>query len=72
MPQLKDEMEMNMRLIGCSNVKELHPSLLDTRGIGFHTAIVPEDTLSRAAYDPLSIPQEMAKIDEKAQQTAKL
>lgn len=64
--QLKDEMEMNMRLIGCSDVSQLHPNLIDTRGLGFHTSLVPGDTLSHATYDPLSIPQEMARIEEKA------
>lgn len=64
--QLKDEMEMNMRLIGASDVTQLNPSLVDTRGLGLHTSIVPQDTLSQAVYDPLSIPQEMARIDEKA------
>lgn len=65
-PQLKDEMEMNMRLIGCSDVSQLNPSLVDTRGLGIHTAMVPQDTLSQSVYDPLSIPQEMARVDEKA------
>jgi len=42
---LKDEMEMNMRLIGCSSVDQLNPTLVDTRGLSMHTTSVPVDTL---------------------------
>lgn len=54
---------MNMRLIGCSNVSDLNPTLVDTRGLNLHTSTVPMDTLGQAVYDPLSIPQEMVRID---------
>lgn len=42
---LKDEMEMNMRLIGCNRVEELNPTMIDTRGLSTHTTSVPIDTL---------------------------
>jgi L-lactate dehydrogenase (cytochrome) len=42
---LKDEMEMGMRLIGCSSVDQLNPTLVDTRGLSMHTTSVPSDTL---------------------------
>jgi len=45
MQLLKDEMEMNMRLIGCSSVDQLNPTLVDTRGLSMHTTNVPVDTL---------------------------
>lgn len=45
MQLLKDEMEMNMRLIGCSSVDQLNPTLVDTRGLSMHTTSVPVDTL---------------------------
>ena len=45
MQLLKDEMEMNMRLIGCSSVDQLNPTLVDTRGLSIHTTSVPVDTL---------------------------
>jgi L-lactate dehydrogenase (cytochrome) len=45
MQLLKDEMEMNMRLIGCSSVDQLNPTLVDTRGLSMHTIGVPVDTL---------------------------
>lgn len=45
MQLLKDEMEMNMRLIGCSSVDQLKPGLIDTRGLSAHNTTVPVDTL---------------------------
>jgi L-lactate dehydrogenase (cytochrome) len=65
MQLLKDEMEMNMRLIGAPTVADLNPSMLDTRGLSMHTAAVPSDTLGLHIYDPLVGPQEQV-IKEKA------
>jgi L-lactate dehydrogenase (cytochrome) len=65
MQLLKDEMEMNMRLIGASSIADLNPSMLDTRGLSMHTATVPHDTLGMNVYDPLIGPQESV-IKEKA------
>ncbi|KAI9869763.1 MAG: Cytochrome b2, mitochondrial precursor [Pleopsidium flavum] len=62
MQLLKDEMEMNMRLIGCSNVDQLNPTLVDTRGLSMHSTSVPSDTLGMGVYDPLVAPQEKAKL----------
>jgi L-lactate dehydrogenase (cytochrome) len=62
MQLLKDEMEMNMRLIGAAKVSDLNTSMLDTRGLNVHTAPVPRDTLGVNAYDPLVGPQEKAKL----------
>jgi len=42
---LKDEMEMNMRLIGASSIDQLNPTLVDARGLNNHTATVPVDSL---------------------------
>ncbi len=58
MQLLKDEMEMNMRLIGCSNVDQLNPTLVDTRALNMHSATVPSDTLGLGVYDPLVAPAE--------------
>ncbi|KAF2144959.1 uncharacterized protein K452DRAFT_244448 [Aplosporella prunicola CBS 121167] len=58
MQLLKDEMEMNMRLIGCSSIDQLNPSLIDTRALSMHTTGVPGDTLSMNVYDPLVGPKE--------------
>ncbi|TQB73043.1 hypothetical protein MPDQ_006293 [Monascus purpureus] len=58
MQLLKDEMEMNMRLIGATKISELSPSLVDTRGlVGGHHAPVPSDTLGMRAYDALQAPR---------------
>ncbi|KAI0013118.1 FMN-dependent dehydrogenase-domain-containing protein [Xylariaceae sp. FL0662B] len=56
MQLLKDEMEMNMRLIGCSRVDQLNPSLVDVRNLGSHVTGVPTDHLGRKIYDPLLTP----------------
>nr|POF13110.1 cytochrome b2, mitochondrial [Quercus suber] len=58
MQLLKDEMEMNMRLIGVDKIEQLGPQFIDTRGLSMHTTGVPGDTLSLAVYDPLSGPRE--------------
>ncbi|CRG88625.1 L-lactate dehydrogenase (cytochrome) [Talaromyces islandicus] len=58
MQLLKDEMEMNMRLIGAASVADLNPSMLDTRGLqAGHQAGVPSDTLGLNVYDPLVSPR---------------
>ena len=56
MQLLKDEMEMNMRLIGCTSIDQLNPSLVDIRNLGSHITGVPADTLGRTVYDPLATP----------------
>ena len=53
---------MNMRLIGCSKVDQLNPTLVDTRGLSMHTTSVPTDTLGMTVYDPLVNPQEKVKL----------
>ncbi|KAL8774552.1 MAG: hypothetical protein Q9209_000925 [Squamulea sp. 1 TL-2023] len=62
MQLLKDEMEMNMRLIGCSKIDQLNPTLVDTRGLSLHSTTVPIDTLGLSIYDPLVTPQEKARL----------
>jgi L-lactate dehydrogenase (cytochrome) len=60
MQLLKDEMEMNMRLIGAASIAELKPSMVDARGLISHGHIqmVPSDMLGHAVYDSLSAPKE--------------
>ena len=62
MQLLKDEMEMNMRLIGCSSVDQLNATMVDTRGLSLHSTLVPSDTLGTTVYDPLITPGEKAKL----------
>ncbi|KFY04063.1 hypothetical protein O988_01028 [Pseudogymnoascus sp. VKM F-3808] len=61
MQLLKDEMEMNMRLIGCSSIDQLNPTLIDSRALNSHATGVPGDTLSVSSYDPLVSPANRAK-----------
>ena len=61
MQLLKDEMEMNMRLIGAAKISDLNPSMIDSRALSSHIAPVPVDTLGLNVYDSLIGPQEKAK-----------
>ncbi|PNY23980.1 Uncharacterized protein TCAP_06050 [Tolypocladium capitatum] len=61
MQLLKDEMEMNMRLIGCASVGDLHPGLVDARGLFVHSNPTPVDALSSTVYDPLVVPPQRPK-----------
>ncbi|RCI10370.1 hypothetical protein L249_4294 [Ophiocordyceps polyrhachis-furcata BCC 54312] len=61
MQLLKDEMEMNMRLIGCPTVAHLHPGLVDARGVFVHSNATPSDALASTVYDPLVVPQQRPK-----------
>lgn len=56
MQLLRDEMEMAMRLIGCTSVDQLNTSLVDTRNLGSHVTGVPRDHLGHKVYDPLVTP----------------
>ncbi|QUC16681.1 uncharacterized protein UV8b_00922 [Ustilaginoidea virens] len=57
---LKDEMEMNMRLIGCASVKDLNPSLVDAKSLFSHSSTAT-DALSHSVYDPLVVPAQRPK-----------
>lgn len=61
MQLLKDEMEMNMRLIGAAKIEDLHPGLLDTRSLFVHSNATPVDSLSLTTYDPLIVPAQRLK-----------
>ena len=62
MQLLKDEMEMNMRLIGCSSIDQLNPSLVNATGLNVHSTTVPTDTLGLGVYDPLVNPSEKSRL----------
>ncbi|KAB5572743.1 FMN-dependent dehydrogenase-domain-containing protein [Coniochaeta sp. 2T2.1] len=55
MQLLKDEMEMNMRLIGAQNVEQLNPSMVDVKSL-FNHGYGPVDSLALSVYDPLVNP----------------
>jgi L-lactate dehydrogenase (cytochrome) len=60
---LKDEFEMNMRLIGARNVDELTPDLVNIRGLHIHSVPTATDVLSHGVYDPLKNPAFKAKAN---------
>lgn len=63
MQLLKDEMEMDMRLIGCASVQDLNPSLVDAKALFVHSNSTPVDALSHSVYDALVPPaQRRAKL----------
>ncbi|KAI9681513.1 MAG: hypothetical protein M1817_002797 [Caeruleum heppii] len=64
MQLLKDEMEMNLRLIGAARIEDLKPEMVDARAIGMHTLNVPSDTLSAGVYEPLKGPVESVPQQE--------
>ncbi len=53
---LKDEMEMNMRLIGATCVADLTPDLVDAASLSRHANGVPRDALVMSAYEELASP----------------
>jgi L-lactate dehydrogenase (cytochrome) len=60
---LKDEFEMNMRLIGARSVEELTPDLVDARALKWHSVPSPTDILNTSVYDPLRSPEFKAKAN---------
>ncbi|KAI0154936.1 FMN-dependent dehydrogenase-domain-containing protein [Xylariaceae sp. FL1272] len=62
MQLLREELEMNMRLIGCASVEELNPSLVDTSNLSAHVTGVPVDSLGHRVYDPLAGPVPKSKL----------
>ncbi|KAF8250888.1 hypothetical protein K440DRAFT_596678 [Wilcoxina mikolae CBS 423.85] len=63
MQLLKDEFEMNMRLIGARSIDELTPDLVDTRGLSMHTVPSAVDVLHSGVYAPLTNPTFRAKAN---------
>ncbi|KAF8473133.1 L-lactate dehydrogenase [Kalaharituber pfeilii] len=56
MQLLKDELEMDMRLIGASSISELDSTMVDCRGLSSHVVPAPVDMLSQSTYDALISP----------------
>lgn len=53
---LKDELEMNMRLLGVNRLDELDQSFLDIRSLTSHSG-APADSLLAKVYEPLDLPK---------------
>ncbi|KAH8115414.1 glyoxylate dehydrogenase [Phellopilus nigrolimitatus] len=54
---LRDEMEMNMRMLGVARLDELRPEMVDARGLAVHTVPSPEHVLSNNTYEKLQLVQ---------------
>lgn len=59
---LKDEMEMNMRLIGAPTIADLVPSMVDTKSMYSRSMDPLVDSLFRESYEPLRNVQTKAKL----------
>lgn len=58
---LRDEFEMNMRLLGVTSIDQLNPSFVDVRTLGHHSAI-PSDNLFNDVYEPMITPTFKGKL----------
>ncbi|KJA28895.1 hypothetical protein HYPSUDRAFT_61731 [Hypholoma sublateritium FD-334 SS-4] len=52
---LRDEFEMNMRLIGARSINELVPEMVDASALHAHAGITPADNLYNTTYQPLGL-----------------
>ena len=52
MAVLKDELEMNMRLIGARNISDLDESMVDTRALATHIGISILRSLTNSSCRP--------------------
>ncbi|KIK70452.1 hypothetical protein GYMLUDRAFT_273869 [Collybiopsis luxurians FD-317 M1] len=48
---LRDEFEMNMRLLGAPTMKDIVPAMVDASNLHSHIVAVPDDTLYKANYE---------------------
>jgi L-lactate dehydrogenase (cytochrome) len=53
MTVLKDELEMNMRLIGARTLADLDESMVDTRALSTHIGMLDCEILSNCSSCPL-------------------
>ncbi|KAI0059917.1 glyoxylate dehydrogenase [Artomyces pyxidatus] len=51
----RDELEMNMRLLGVRTLDELRPEMVDASAIHSHVGTQPEDKLYNSTYQPLAL-----------------
>ncbi|KAI5982494.1 glyoxylate dehydrogenase [Pisolithus albus] len=58
----RDELEMNMRLIGARSIDELTPDLVDASGLHAHVGLTPTDNLYNSTYQPLALAQFRTKL----------
>ncbi|KAH7909365.1 glyoxylate dehydrogenase [Hygrophoropsis aurantiaca] len=58
----RDELEMNMRLIGARTIDELSPEMVDASAIHSHAGLTPADNLYNTTYQPLALAQFKTKL----------
>ncbi|KAF9243242.1 glyoxylate dehydrogenase [Melanogaster broomeanus] len=58
----RDELQMNMRLIGARTIDELTPDMVDASGIHSHVGVTPADNLYNSTYQPLALAQFKTKL----------
>jgi len=63
---LHEEFEMNMRLVGARNLKELVPEMVDARNIHQHMVAVPGDRLFDLNYESIQGARLREQMSEKA------
>ncbi|ESK97375.1 mitochondrial cytochrome [Moniliophthora roreri MCA 2997] len=51
---LRDEFEMNMRLIGAPTIKDIVPEMVDASNLSSHIVVVPQDNLYMSNYEAMS------------------
>lgn len=54
---LRDEFEMNMRLLGITKIDQLRPEMVDARALTAHSVPTPSDNLFGQIYQPLRTTQ---------------
>ncbi|KAH7102184.1 hypothetical protein BKA62DRAFT_829538 [Auriculariales sp. MPI-PUGE-AT-0066] len=69
---MRDEFEMNMRLLGARTLKEVVPEMVDTRSIHAHNVAVPDDRLYNINYDALRLASLRGAEGGQQQQPARL
>lgn len=52
---LRDELEMNMRLLGAHHLGELVPEMVDASALHSHVGLTPNDSLYTSTYQPLRL-----------------
>ncbi|KAL1899965.1 hypothetical protein Cpir12675_001189 [Ceratocystis pirilliformis] len=57
---LRDELEMNMRLIGANTIDQLTTDMVDVRSLATHSSGAT-DSLSSETYQPLQLPRQLPK-----------
>ncbi|KAG2043909.1 glyoxylate dehydrogenase [Suillus americanus] len=58
----RDELEMNMRLLGARTIDDLTPDMVDANALHSHVGLTPTDNLYNTTYQPLALAQFKNKL----------